>query len=72
MSTKINIVDAMCGIGKTSAAINYINASPEDQRFLYITPYLDEVERIITSCPKKHFVQPHDYGSKLRDIKRLL
>lgn len=71
MSTKINIVDAMCGIGKTSAAINYINASPEDQRFLYITPYLDEVERIITSCPKKHFVQPHDYGSKLRDIKIL-
>ena len=32
----INIVDAICGSGKTSAAINMINASDEEQRFLYI------------------------------------
>lgn len=71
MAIQINIVDAMCGIGKTSAAINYINKASEDQHFLYITPYLDEVERIIKSCPKKHFTQPHNYGSKLKDIKKL-
>lgn len=68
---KINIVDAMCGMGKTSAVINYINASAEDKHFLYITPYLDEVERIIKACPDKHFVQPPDYGSKLKNIKKL-
>lgn len=76
MSNQINIVDAMCGMGKTSAAINYINTAPEDKHFLYITPYLDEVERIIQSCPEKHFIQPQSYGdqlksSKLKDIKRL-
>lgn len=67
----INIVDAICGSGKTSAAINFINQSDDDKHFLYITPYLDEVERIIKSCPDKHFVQPQNYGSKLHDIKRL-
>ena len=35
---KINIVDAICGSGKTSAAINFINKSDDDTKFLYITP----------------------------------
>lgn len=48
---EINIVDAVCGSGKTSAAINMINASAPEEKFLYITPYLDEVERIIKACP---------------------
>lgn len=68
----INIVDAICGSGKTSAAINMINASDEEQRFLYITPYLDEVNRIIESCPEKHFKQPEVYGTKTKGIKFLL
>lgn len=67
----INIVDAICGAGKTSAAINLINSSKETDRFLYITPYLDEVQRIIESCPKKKFKQPEVYGSKLDGIKYL-
>ena len=66
---KINIIDAICGAGKTSAAINFINASPDDQHFLYITPYLTEVERIIESCPNKKFKQPEVYGTKLKGIK---
>ena len=61
----------MMGQGKTSAMINYINASGEDVRFLFITPYLTEVERIIEFCPDKQFKQPETYGSKLNDIKRL-
>lgn len=69
---EINVVDAICGSGKTSAAINMINSSEEDQRFLYITPYLDEVERIIKSCPDKHFRQPDAYGTKINGIKFLL
>ena len=48
---QVNIVDAIMGTGKTSAAINYINSSDDDIRFLYITPYLSEVDRVINSCP---------------------
>lgn len=68
---KINIVDAICGSGKTSAAINYINQSADETKFLYITPYLTEVDRIIKSCPQKHFKQPEAYGTKLNGIKSL-
>lgn len=68
---KINIIDAICGSGKTSAAINFINSSSNDQHFLYITPYLTEVERIISACPNKNFKQPEVYGTKLKGIKTL-
>ena len=70
METKIHIVDAMCGMGKTSAAINYINGSI-GTNFLYITPYLEEINRIVNACPSMHFVQPQSYGAKIHDIKRL-
>lgn len=69
---KVNIVDQICGSGKTSAAINYINSCDDSKKILYITPYLDEVNRIIESCPKKNFVQPQERWSKMQDIKRLL
>ena len=59
------------GSGKSSGAINYINKSDDEIKFLYITPYLDEVERIILSCPTKHFKQPKEFGSKLKGIKYL-
>ena len=59
------------GMGKTSAMINMINESKNDDRFLYITPYLSEVNRIIKSCPKKNFKEPESYGSKLNGIKYL-
>lgn len=71
MKTKIHIIDAMCGMSKTSAAINYINNSI-GTNFLYITPYLDEINRIIDACPSMYFVQPQSYGAKIHDIKRLL
>lgn len=67
----VNIIDSIMGSGKTSSIINYINESDTDKRFLYITPYLTEVQRIIDSCPSKNFKQPKNYGSKLMDIKRL-
>lgn len=59
------------GAGKTSAGINFINDSDDDVKFLYITPYLTEVKRIINSCPTKNFKQPESYGSKLVGIKSL-
>lgn len=67
----VNIIDSIMGSGKTSSIINFINESDSDKRFLYITPYLTEVQRIIDSCPGKNFKQPRNYGGKLVDIKRL-
>ena len=55
----------------TSAAINFINDSPDDTHFLYITPYLAEVDRIIEKCPGKKFKQPDKKISKLDSIKNL-
>lgn len=72
---EINVVDSIMGSGKTTAAINYINESNELQKFIYITPYLDEVDRIMTSCKGKHFYQPNkykDYVPKIIDFKKLL
>ena len=71
----IKIVDMMMGSGKSSAAINYINSSDDDERFLYITPLNEEVERIITACSEKHFVQPeqrYKTDTKTNNIKKLL
>ena len=69
---EVNIVDELMGKGKTSAAINFINESPDDVHFLYITPYLTEVRRIIDSCPSKKFKQPDKIkGTKVNGIKEL-
>ena len=71
---KCYIVDAICGAGKTTAVINMINESDEEQKYLYITPFLDEVKRIKESCPQKHFKTPkfENGGTKLDSIKKLL
>lgn len=69
----VYIVDEIMGTGKTSALINYINRSGEEKHFLFVTPYLQEVERIKSSCPGKRFVSPDDqFTTKSEDIKRLI
>ena len=63
----------MMGRGKTEAAINYINNSKPEKRFIVITPYLKEVKRFETACKKKKFKQPYPKsGSKLHGIKELI
>lgn len=72
MTQKIYVVDEMMGRGKTSAAINMINGSGNDDRFLYVTPYISEVEKIIKCCPEKKFKQPENKWTKIIGIKHLL
>lgn len=68
----IYYLDELMGRGKTSAMINYVNSAPESDRFLFITPFLTEVERIQSACSARNFVAPkEDYG-KLNNIKDLL
>ncbi|WP_246603135.1 hypothetical protein [Sporosarcina aquimarina] len=69
----IKVIDSIMGSGKSSWAIQHMNNAPARQKFIYITPFTDEVDRIITSCDKREFVQPvNDEGTKLEDIKRLI
>lgn len=59
------------GSGKTSWSIQHINRSTFDN-FLYITPFLDEVERIIRNT-ERHFKQPTYKGNtKLDNLNELL
>lgn len=53
----VKVCDAIMGTGKSSAAITYMNEHPE-KRFIYITPYLEEANRIATSCDKTQFFEP--------------
>lgn len=53
----IKVCDAIMGNGKTSAAITYLNEH-KDQKFIFITPYLEEAARIKESCPDLNFVEP--------------
>lgn len=63
----ITVVDARMGRGKSSAAIRYMNRYKETKRFLYVTPYLKEVERICEMCD---FEQPDsDHISKSTELK---
>ena len=57
--SKVNVWDSPCGSGKTSAMIWKINNEFEDEKIFYVTPYLDEVNRVIKNCKKRHFVEPH-------------
>ena len=67
----IKICDAIMGAGKTSAAINYMNDS--QGKFIFITPYLKECDRIIDNCPIKNFKSPKDKPrSKLLNLHFLL
>nr|DAK84778.1 MAG TPA: putative ATP-dependent RNA helicase [Caudoviricetes sp.] len=70
----INVVDAGCGIGKTTSVINMINEDTRGNRYLYITPYLSEVSRIMKECPRHRFREPKNDESetKLENIKKLL
>ena len=45
------------GTGKTEAAITYMNEH-KDKKFIYVTPYLAESNRIKVGCPELHFVEP--------------
>lgn len=73
MDHTVNIVDAIMGTGKTTAMIRYINESPPDRRFIFCTPYLEQVQRVLSACPGKGFVEPDDKtATKLVSIKNLI
>jgi hypothetical protein len=60
------------GSGKTSAAINMMNNDSENN-YIFITPYLSEVQRIKQQCSSRKFFEPENKGSgKLDSLHYLL
>ncbi len=71
MASKINVVDSIMGAGKTSWAIQMMN-DRHAEKFLYVTPYLNECDRIVEACGSDRFKKPHDKTgqTKLDDLKK--
>lgn len=61
----IYIIDAPCGAGKTSAMINHINRN-NFEKYLFVTPFLSETQRIKKECKHCKMNDPKDAikGSK--------
>lgn len=72
--TNITVIDAIMGAGKTQYAIQHMNEASPLSNFIFITPFLSEVERIKESVTNHVFVEPTVYNgtSKLEDLKRLV
>ncbi len=68
----VKVCDMIMGSGKTESAITQMNRDTSS-RYIFITPYLDEVERIKQSCPDREFHDPCNKGDgKLEDLHALL
>lgn len=72
---KINVIDSVMGSGKTSWAIQYMNEAGPFERFIYITPFLTEVERVKAGAFNRDFLEPNNANEekrKLRSLKDLI
>lgn len=58
--TQVTVIDSIMGSGKTSWAIQHINEAPAQKRFIYITPYLDEISRIKGAVTSRRFIEPNN------------
>jgi hypothetical protein len=76
MEKIINVVDAPCGYGKTSWAIQAMSEAPKNtHQFIYVTPFLDEVERVKESVQDRNFYEPttkKNGDTKLDHLHQLL
>lgn len=72
--TKIEVLDAVMGSGKTEGIIEWMLRNPNN-KYLYISPMLSEVEeRIPKACEALEFTFPttEEYTSKSRHLLHLL
>lgn len=69
---KIKVCDSIMGSGKTSAAIRMMNEEV-DKRFIFITPFLEEVDRVVAACTARDFQSPVTVrGAKQNHLHQLL
>lgn len=73
--SSVTVIDSIMGSGKTSWAIQFINEAPADRRFIFITPFLDEIQRVISNVSSRKFTEPRNdnaQGRKMYDLKQLI
>lgn len=83
----ITVIDSIMGSGKSTWMMDHINQyhtedlaqafmgnpSATERRYLYITPLLEEVDRVIAACPDLDFRDPQPIeGKKYYDLENLL
>lgn len=67
---KIKVVDSIMGSGKSTYFINYMKNN-KDTKYIFITPFLSEVERVLGECID--FKEPKHLGDgKLENLHELL
>lgn len=73
MSNKITVIDSLMGTGKTTWAIEFMRSNPE-RKYIFVTPFLDEITRIRSALPELDFYEPNYKRSdtKLEDFNLLL
>lgn len=69
----VKVIDAICGAGKTSYAIQYMNEH-KDKLFIYVTPFLTEVKRIKEQTIQEFFepIAKSGKGKKINHVKSLV
>lgn len=67
----VTVVDSMCGMGKTEAMLNMIKHDKLNG-YVYITPYLTEIDRVIASVGENRIKQPDNMGKGKADSFNLL
>lgn len=65
-TNKITVIDSIMGSGKSTYLINYMNTHTEDL-FCYITPYRDEIKRVMDNCSMRYFETPGNYDKKEKE-----
>ena len=61
--SKITVIDSIMGSGKSSYLIDYMNSHTEEL-FCYITPYKQEIERVMDECSLRCFETPGNYDKR--------
>lgn len=63
MEKQVEVWDSRMGTGKTSKAIDVINAAKPEEKFIFITPYLKEIERVRKATRKNRKFYVPNYTS---------
>lgn len=72
--TQVEVLDALCGTGKTHAIIQWMHRNPT-KRYLYVSPLLSEIEeRIVPECEDLGFEYPENdpFKTKTEHLTDLL
>lgn len=73
-NTNIQIVDAICGKGKTQWAIQNLidNYKHHKDKFIYVTPFLEELDRVYERCKQENIYVYIPMVRKDENTKELL